>query len=130
MNSLLQQAIPMMAATFGLGFLYQLYRQGQVQTVRRRKTERDYYRELEMFEDEVPPPADARGSFDTMESALTLSFTVVCLEALCFLVYLYLTPSNGSEPEMLRSFRGNVLGLMGMAVVTVAGMVRVRRLMK
>jgi len=39
---------------------------------------------LEAFEDTIPAPVQERNSFETMELALTLSFTLVFLELLCF----------------------------------------------
>ncbi|MBI4904832.1 MAG: hypothetical protein HY820_14420 [Acidobacteria bacterium] len=136
MTFTLLNAIPILAGIFGAGFLFQMFRDARTQVRRSNKSVSDYFAELEepeerwstrqRTEDQTQP---TRHGFETVESALTLSFAVVCLEALCFLIYLQITTPAETE-GILGALRGNVLCYVGLTMVIVAGLARFKRIWK
>ncbi len=135
MNTSVLHLIPILAGMFGIGFLFLMFREARTQ-VRARRSNSECADDL--FEPDERwstrnrggvARAEVRNGFDTVESALTLSFTVVCFETLCFLAYLHFTTPPETE-GMLRIFRGNALCYLGLSVVIVAGFARFKKIWK
>lgn len=138
MNLVLLQLIPMVAGGVGVGFLYQLYRDGKTRSARRILSNEEYWEQLEPLEERWPMRVRGQAGeggkstgFDTLDSALTLSFAVVCLEAISYMVYLSVTsPAGETGFGVLKPLQQNVLCYVGLTVVLVAGLVRVKKLWK
>ena len=129
MNILIMQAIPVMAGTLGIAFLYQLYKQGRTQVARRRRTDEEYWADLSSLEEQQEMVVQQHCGFETLESTLTLSITVVCLELLCYLIYLSVTQAPMEDAGLSQALRKNIVCYAGLTMVTVAGFVRVKRSM-
>jgi hypothetical protein len=132
MQTIFSTLMPFLAALVGTGFLIMIFREalsaasgrtrGESLDEISKRLDPDYWQESE-----ASPKQETPGILQTVDSTLTLSFVVVCLEALAYSVYLYVRNQSGQDlMGALRPDTSNLVCLAGLVLVGAAGLMRFR----
>ena len=133
MQTILNTLMPFLAALVGTGFLIMISRvvlssvsvrraNGESLDDIARRLDPDYWQDADSTVKKAEP-----GILETVDSTLTLSFVVVCAEALAYSAYLYVRDQGGEVlVGALRPDTGNLVALAGLVLVGAAGLMRLR----
>jgi len=124
--------MPFLAALVGTGFLIMIIREATTRAHKRGLGQSALDRisdrlDIDLWPEPETAPRQAMPEvLHTVDSTLTLSFVVVCAEALAYSVYLYFRENNELAFHALRPDVSNMVCLLGLVLVGAAGFVRFR----